>query len=55
MTDDTGKVSLKPEITWSNVEDEASLGNYCVLNAILNGVDQNLFKLINRVTSVKEA
>ena len=43
MTDVAGKVSLKPEISCLNVEDEESLGNSRALNAIFNGVDQNVF------------
>lgn len=42
------KVSLRPEITWSNAEDKACLLNSRALNAIFNEVDQNS-------TSVKEA
>lgn len=48
-------VSTKPEILWSNVKGEASLENSRALNIILNGVDQNMFKLINTCTSTKEA
>lgn len=53
--DVAGKVSLKPELTWSSAEDEAALGNSRVLNARFNGVDQNVFRLINTCTFTKEA
>ncbi|TYK00077.1 gag-pol polyprotein [Cucumis melo var. makuwa] len=36
-------------------EDEESLRNSQALNALYNGVDQNVFKLINTCTSVKKA
>ena len=55
VTDVVGKVSQKKEISWSNDEDEASLGNSWAFNAIFNGVDQNVFKLINICTSTKES
>ncbi|MCI84429.1 gag-pol polyprotein, partial [Trifolium medium] len=35
---------LKPEEEWTNVEDSLSVGNYKSLNAIFNGVDQNMFR-----------
>ncbi|KAA0046626.1 gag-proteinase polyprotein [Cucumis melo var. makuwa] len=53
--DVVGKVTLKPEISWSKEEDEESLRNSQALNALYNGVDQNVFKLINTCTSVKKA
>ena len=47
VKDDARKVYLKPELTWSKEEDEKSLGNSHVSNALYNGVDQSVFKLIN--------
>ncbi|KAA0062820.1 gag-pol polyprotein [Cucumis melo var. makuwa] len=41
VTDADGKVLAKRNLSWSIVEDEASLGNSRSLNAILNGVDHN--------------
>lgn len=35
--------------------DEASLGNSRALNAIFNGVDKNIFRLINICVSTKKA
>lgn len=55
VTDADGKVLAKRNLSWSIVEDEASLGNSRSLNAILNGVDHNVFKLVNACTSAKEA
>lgn len=40
---DDGKEILKPELQWTEAEDEASLGNSRALNAIFNGVDRNIF------------
>ena len=53
--DATGKVTLKSEITQSKEEDEACLGNSRALNEIFNGIDHNVFKLINTSSSAKEA
>lgn len=47
--------TLKPELQWTEAEDEASLGNSRALNAIFNGVDRNIFYLINTYVSTKEA
>ena len=40
---------------WTKEEDETSLENSRALNALFNGVDQNVFKLINTCSSAKEA
>ncbi|XP_031740742.1 uncharacterized protein LOC116403561 [Cucumis sativus] len=50
-----GKSTPKPESDWTDAEDQASRGNACALNAIYNGVDQNVFKLIHTCSSAKEA
>lgn len=55
VIDAYGKVLAKPEPSWGSVEDEVSLRNSRALNAIFNDIDQNVFKLINTCTSVKEA
>ena len=34
---------LKPEKYWSKEEDEIALGNSKALNAIFNGIDNNIF------------
>lgn len=49
-----GKV-IKPEIKWIEVEDEASLENSQALNAIFNGVNKYIVRLINTCVSAKEA
>ncbi|KAA0025734.1 gag-pol polyprotein [Cucumis melo var. makuwa] len=46
---------LKPEVDWTDVEEQASVGNARAINAIFNGVDLNVFKLINSCTTTKEA
>ena len=45
----------KPEEEWTSAEDEAALGNSKALNAIFNGVDKNMFRLINTCTVAKDA
>ncbi|KAA0053604.1 gag-pol polyprotein [Cucumis melo var. makuwa] len=45
----------KPEVDWTNAEEQASVGNARALNAIFNGVDLNVFKLINFCITAKEA
>jgi hypothetical protein len=37
---------LKPEEEWSAAEDELAPGNSKALNALFNGVHQNMFRLI---------
>ncbi|KAA0067335.1 gag-pol polyprotein [Cucumis melo var. makuwa] len=45
----------KPEIDWTDAEEQASVGNARAINAIFNGVDLNAFKLINSCTTAKVA
>ncbi|KAA0048309.1 gag-pol polyprotein [Cucumis melo var. makuwa] len=45
----------KPEVEWTDAEEQVLVGNARVLNAIFNGVDLNVFKLINSCTIAKEA
>ncbi|TYK01370.1 gag-pol polyprotein [Cucumis melo var. makuwa] len=45
----------KPEVDWTDAEEQASIGNSRALNAIFNGVDLNVFKLINSCSTTKEA
>ncbi|KAA0040864.1 gag-pol polyprotein [Cucumis melo var. makuwa] len=45
----------KPKLTGQNAEEQASVGNARAINAIFNGVDLNVFKLINSCTTAKEA
>ncbi|MCI47692.1 gag-protease polyprotein, partial [Trifolium medium] len=45
----------KPEEEWTKDEDELTLGNSKALNAIFNGVNMNMFRLIKRCIVAKEA
>lgn len=49
MNEKYGKATadLKPEEDWSKEEDELALGNSKALNSLFNGVDKNIFRLIN--------
>ncbi|KAA0040507.1 gag-pol polyprotein [Cucumis melo var. makuwa] len=46
---------LKLEVDWTDVKEQASVENVRALNAIFNGVDLNVFKLINSCSTAKEA
>ena len=46
---------LKPEEEWSADEDELALGNSKALNALFNGVDKNMFRLIKQCIVAKDA
>ena len=46
---------LKPEEEWIAAEDELTLGNSKALNALFNGVDKNMFRLIKQCTMAKDA
>jgi len=48
-------VVLKPEEEWIVAEDELAVGNSKALNALFNGVDKNMFKLIKQCTMAKDA
>ncbi|TYK07991.1 gag-pol polyprotein [Cucumis melo var. makuwa] len=45
----------KPEVDWTDAEEQASVGNARALNAIFNGMDLNVFKFINFCSTTKEA
>ncbi|TYK21443.1 gag-pol polyprotein [Cucumis melo var. makuwa] len=45
----------KPEIDWTDAEEQASVGNARAINAIFNGVNLSVFKLINSCITAKEA
>ncbi|KAK2436692.1 secreted RxLR effector protein [Trifolium repens] len=51
----TSTGELKPEADWTKEEDEAALSNNKAVNALFNGVDENMFKLIKKCLSAKEA
>ncbi|MCI20453.1 gag-protease polyprotein, partial [Trifolium medium] len=46
---------LKPEEDWSKEEDELALGNSKALNSLFNEVDKQMFKLIKKCTTAKDA
>ncbi|KAK2449300.1 gag-protease polyprotein [Trifolium repens] len=46
---------LKPEEDWTPAEDTLALGNNKALNALFNGVDKNMFRLIKQCTIAKDA
>ncbi|KAK2411140.1 gag-protease polyprotein [Trifolium repens] len=50
-----GSTSLKGVADWSLEEETEVSGNSKALNAIFNGVDENMFKLINTCTEAKQA
>lgn len=54
ITYEDGTTSLKPEVKWTDAEDEEYLGNSKALNAIFNFVDKNMFRLINTCSEAKE-
>jgi hypothetical protein len=45
----------KPEEQWTKEEDDLALGNSKALNAIFNGVDKNIFRLVNNCEVAKDA
>ena len=46
---------LKPEEEWTTAEDELALGNSKAWNALFNGVDKNMFRLIKQCIVAKDA
>ena len=46
---------MKPEEEWSAPEDEHALANFRALNAIFNGVDKNMFRMIKQYNVAKDA
>ena len=48
-------IGLKAEKDWSPTEEEAAQYNSRALNVLFNGVDSNVFRMINTCTSAKEA
>lgn len=50
-----GTTNLKSETIWTNAEDEEALRNSKALNEIFNGVDKNMFRLINTCSKATEA
>ena len=54
ITGKDGTTSLKPEEEWSKEEDELALGNSKALNALFNGIDRNIFRLVHQCELAKE-
>ncbi|MCI73745.1 gag-pol polyprotein, partial [Trifolium medium] len=56
ITDKEGKstLELKAEEDWSKDDDEQALGNSKALNALFNGVDTKMFKLIKHCVVAKD-
>lgn len=54
-TSKDGATSLKLEAEWTDVEDEEDLRNSEALNSMFNGMDKNMFRLINTCSIAKEA
>jgi len=46
--------ALKPEEEWSATEDEQALANSIALNALFNGVDKNMFRVIKKCNVAKD-
>jgi len=46
---------LKPEEEWTTAEDELDVGNSKSLNALFNGVDKNMFRLVKQCAVAKDA
>ena len=55
VTSRDGTTRFKPEVGWNDVEVDKALGNSKALNVIFNGVDKNMFRLINICSEAKEA
>ncbi|KAK2362046.1 gag-protease polyprotein [Trifolium repens] len=55
VTAEDGSSILKGERDWTPEEEAESNNNSKALNAIFNGVDENIFKLINTCTEAKQA
>jgi len=53
--DGNDTIELKPVEEWSKDADDLALGNNKALNALFNGVDKNMFRLINNCTVAKDA
>lgn len=54
ITSQDGTSTLKVETDWTNSKYDEAVGNSMALNSIFNGVDKNMFRLINKRTKSKE-
>src|ERR1043165_1114962 len=49
-----GTTILKPEEEWGKEEEELALGNSKALNALFNGIDRNIFRLVHQCELAKD-
>src|SRR4051812_31849231 len=54
ITDKYGKKTLKPEEEWDKDEEALALGNSKALNALFNGIDRNIFRLVHQCELAKD-
>jgi len=52
--DKEGNSELKPEEKWSKGEEEVALGNSKALNALFNGINRNIFRLVHHCELAKD-
>lgn len=55
ITSEDGTTNQKLEADWTDVEDDEALGNSKALSENFNGVNKNIFRLINIYPEAKEA
>src|SRR3954468_9997438 len=53
-TDKDGNKTLKPEEDWDKDEEALALGNSKALNALFNGIDKNIFRLVHHCELAKD-
>src|SRR3954470_1431745 len=53
--DKDGNKTLKPEEDWDKDEEALALGNSKALNALFNGIDKNIFRLVHHCELAKDA
>src|SRR3954464_7201440 len=54
ITEKDGKKTLKPEEEWDKDEEALALGNSKALNALFNGIDRNIFRLVHQCELAKD-
>src|SRR4051812_35927638 len=52
--DKDGNKTLKPEEDWDKDEEALALGNSKALNALFNGIDKNIFRLVHQCELAKD-
>ena len=55
ITFQDGTSTLNPKVDWENAKEDEALGNSKALNATFNGVDKDMFILINTCIESKES